>query len=166
MLTSRNLIGLLSATLFGLLIWLIYFKHTPPVAPAWSRALPTFNAWCNASVAALLLLGYGLIKRGKKKAHMITMLGATLLSAVFLASYVVYHHYHGDTRFLGQGGIRIVYFFILISHIGCSLVQVPLILGTLYLAFKGDWTGHKKLARWTLPVWLYVSVTGVLVFLF
>jgi len=78
---------------------------------------------------------------------------------------VTYHYFHGDTRFLGQGWIRPVYFFVLISHIGLSIVALPLILATLYLSLSGRFPVHRRVARWTFPIWLYVSITGVLVFL-
>ena len=79
-------------------------------------------------------------------------------------SYVTYHAIHGDSRFLGQGAIRPVYFFILISHIGLSVIALPLVLSTFYLSLAGHFAQHRRVARWTLPIWLYVSVTGVLVF--
>ena len=93
------------------------------------------------------------------------MLSALGLSAAFLVSYLIYHTFHGDTPFLGEGWIRPVYFFILISHVGLSAVMLPLILITLYFALTGKLNLHPKVARYTLPLWLYVSVTGVLVYL-
>ena len=92
------------------------------------------------------------------------MLSATFTSACFLISYIAYHHYQGDTKFMGLGIIRPIYFFILITHILLSIVQVPLILTTLYLAAAKNFVRHRKVARVTLPIWLYVSVTGVLIF--
>lgn len=92
------------------------------------------------------------------------MLAAVLVAAVFLASYVVYHHYHGDTRFQGEGLVRPVYFFVLVSHILFSIVGLPLVLTTLYLALTRRFDRHRRLARLTFPVWLYASITGVLVF--
>jgi putative membrane protein len=93
------------------------------------------------------------------------MLLATFTSALFLVSYIAYHHFHGDSKFLAQGWIRPVYFTILISHILLSVVQVPLILTTLYLAYSKNFVKHKKIAKITFPIWLYVSVTGVLIFI-
>jgi putative membrane protein len=92
------------------------------------------------------------------------MLSATVFSALFLVSYITYHYFHGDTRFPGQGWIRPVYFFILITHIGLSTLALPLILGTLWYALRNQFRFHRGVARWTLPVWLYVSVTGVIVY--
>lgn len=92
------------------------------------------------------------------------MASATLSSALFLVCYIIYHSYQGDTKFLAEGLIRPVYFFILISHILLSMVAVPLVLLTLWFAITQRFTSHKKIARWTFPIWLYVSVTGILVY--
>ena len=92
------------------------------------------------------------------------MLGALVCSTLFLISYVVYHNFHGDTKFTGQGLVRPIYFFILISHIVLSAVVVPMILTSLYLALAGRLATHKRVSRYTFPIWLYVSVTGVLIF--
>ena len=92
------------------------------------------------------------------------MLGALGASAVFLVSYIVYHSVHGDTKFAGQGAIRPLYFFILISHIALSAVVLPLIFSSFFFSLSGRFPQHKKISRYTMPVWLYVSVTGVLVF--
>jgi putative membrane protein len=94
------------------------------------------------------------------------MLRALLASAAFLVSYVLYHSVHGDSKFAGHGGVRPVYFFILITHVGLSAVALPLILSSFFLSLSGRYAAHKRLSRYTLPIWLYVSVTGVLVFVF
>ncbi len=94
------------------------------------------------------------------------MLTATVFSALFLVSYITYHFFHGDTHFPAHGWIRAVYFFILISHIGLSMVALPLILGTLWYALRNQFRFHRRIARWTFPIWLYVSVTGVIVYFF
>ena len=93
------------------------------------------------------------------------MFSATFTSALFLVSYITYHHFHGDTKFVAVGTIRPIYFGILISHILLSAIQVPLILSTLYLALTRKFVKHKKIARITFPIWLYVSVTGVVIFI-
>ena len=93
------------------------------------------------------------------------MLAALLVASVFLASYVVYHHYHGDTRFEGQGPVRPIYFFVLVTHVLGSMVALPVVLATLFFAATRRFERHRRLARFTFPLWLYVSVTGVLVFL-
>lgn len=159
-------IGLISSAVIGFLFWLIYFKTGASVGDSgWVSSLPVVNAFLNALTAIFLISGYCAIKLNDRKLHTKLMLTATLTSACFLLSYVTYHHYQGDTKFLAQGVIRPIYFFILITHILLSIVQVPLILTTLYLAFTQKFQKHKKVARFTFPIWLYVSVTGVLIFM-
>ena len=92
------------------------------------------------------------------------MLAAVASSALFFVSYVVYHNFHGDTKFLATGAIRPIYFLVLISHIVLSVVVVPMILTSLYLSFSGRLGAHKRVSRWTFPIWLYVSVTGVIIY--
>src|SRR5213076_2543026 len=111
-----------------------------------------------------LAAGYVNIKRGNRSAHARCMLAAVAFSACFLVSYVVYHNFHGDTRFPGQGLIRPIYFFILITHIGLSIVALPMILSTLFYAATSRFSSHRRIAPFTLPIWFYVSVTGVVVF--
>ena len=159
-------IGLLSAAVFAFLFWLIYFKETATASGDWVTYLPAVNASLNAITSILLVLGFQFIKNGQKEAHIKTMLAAVASSGLFLISYILYHHFHGDTKFLGEGSIRYVYFFILISHILLSMIQVPLIFTTLWFAFTKKYEKHKKFARWTFPIWLYVSVTGVLIYAF
>jgi putative membrane protein len=154
----------LSAAIAGFLIWLIYLKTTRGEAPAWIGILPAANAGFNSCSAVALAAGWLNIKRGNRTAHMRCMLAAVAFSACFLVSYVVYHNFHGDTRFPGQGMIRPIYFFILISHIGLSILALPMILSTLFYAGTGRFDSHRRIARFTLPIWFYVSVTGVVVF--
>ena len=154
----------LSAAIAGFLIWLIYLKTTRAAAPAWIGVLPAANACFNSCSAVALAAGYLNIKRGNRQAHMRCMLAAVTFSACFLVSYVVYHNFHGDTRFPGQGIIRPIYFFILVSHIGLSIVALPMILSTLFYAGTSRFDSHRRIARFTLPIWFYVSVTGVVVF--
>lgn len=161
-----TIIGLISAAVVGFLFWLIYFKTGAAVDSAgWVSNLPALNAILNTLTATLLIMGYVFIKLNHRDLHIKTMLAATFTSACFLLSYITYHHYQGDTKFIGVGMIRPVYFFILITHILLSIVQVPLILTTLYLAAVKNFSGHRKIARVTFPIWLYVSVTGVLIFI-
>lgn len=155
----------LSAAIASFLIWLIYFKGRV-AAPEWVLALPAANASFNALSALCLLLGYINIRRGNRITHMRFMLSAGLFSALFLTSYVTYHFFHGDTKFTGQGLIRTAYFFILITHIGLSMIALPLILTTLWFALRDQFRFHRRVARWTFPIWLYVSVTGVMVYFF
>jgi putative membrane protein len=154
----------LSGGIAGFLVWLIYLKSTRAAAPPWIDVLPAANALFNTCSACALTGGWLSIKRGNREAHLRFMLAAVTCSALFLVSYVVYHNFHGDTRFPGQGPIRPVYFFILISHIALSIVALPMILSTLFYAATARYASHRRIARFTLPVWLYVSVTGVVVF--
>ena len=126
--------------------------------------LPTVDAALNATSAVLLTLGYIFIRRGNVRAHKTCMLSALGTSAVFLACYLTYHYFHGTTRFPGHGAVRPVYFTILISHTVLAAAIVPLVVTTLYRALRGRFALHRRIARWTLPAWLYVSVTGVVVY--
>jgi putative membrane protein len=156
-------IVLLSAFIATFLIWLIYFKGRIQ-APEWVGLLPSANALFNSLSALCLILGYINIRRRNRVVHMRFMVSATVFSALFLVSYITYHYFHGDTKFPGQGWIRPVYFFILVSHISLSMVALPLILTTLWYATRKQFRFHRAVARWTFPVWLYVSVTGVIVY--
>lgn len=127
--------------------------------------LPHLNALLNTTSAILLIAGYRFIRRGNIPAHRTCQVAAFITSIFFLSSYLTYHYFHGDTRFLGQGAVRPFYFAILISHVVLAIVIVPLVLITLYRAVRGDFLRHRRIARWTLPLWLYVSITGVIVYL-
>ena len=127
-------------------------------------ALPTLNAVLNATSAVLLVAGFLLIRAKRIAAHMVFMLAAFGVSVLFLASYLTYHAQVGTVRFAGTGWIRPVYFSILISHTILAVVIVPLVLRTLFLAGRRRFAEHVAMARWTLPLWLYVSVTGVVVY--
>ena len=157
---------LLSGIVIGALIWLIYFKPAPGELSAATSVLPAVNALLNAVSACLLIAGYRAIRRQRQAVHKRFMLAAFVTSTLFLVTYVVYHSLHGDTPFQGVGLIRRVYFFILISHILLTTVALPLILITFAFALTGKFNAHRKIARFTLPAWLYVSVTGVLIFVF
>jgi len=126
--------------------------------------LPEVNATLNAISALLLVTGYILIRRGQTQEHRLCMLAAFVTSALFLASYVVYHLNVGSVAFTGQGTIRMVYFTILISHIILAIVILPMAIVTLLRALRGQFESHRRIAKWTLPLWLYVSVTGVVVY--
>lgn len=128
------------------------------------RDLPTLNAALNATCALLLLAGWILIRSGRREAHRRVMWAALATSALFLASYLVYHAQVGSVRFQGRGTIRAVYFAILVSHTVLAITIVPLVLWTLTHAVKGRFDRHRRIARVTLPLWGYVSVTGVVVY--
>ena len=127
--------------------------------------LPTLNAILNSISAILLVTGYFFIRRKNVKAHRALMTGAFVTSTLFLISYLTYHYYHGSTKFQGQGAIRAVYFSILITHTILAAAIVPMIFITFSRALKERFDRHRRIARWTLPLWLYVSVTGVVVYL-
>lgn len=146
-----------------LLIWL-YFIPRPEVAPAWAEGLSSVNAALNTVCSVFLVLGYGFIRKGLKKQHVVCMVAALSSSFLFLISYLTYHHFHGDTKYLGEGWLRGFYFFVLISHILLSVVNFPMILVTLSLAIQKNFESHRRWAKWTLPTWLYVSVTGVVIY--
>jgi len=126
--------------------------------------LPTVNATLNATAAVLLVIAYVLIRRKKIEAHRRVMLAAFGVSALFLVSYVIYHAQAGSTPYRGEGWTRPVYFTILITHIILAAAIVPLALMTLRRGLRRDDARHRAIARWTLPIWLYVSVTGVVVY--
>ena len=128
------------------------------------ESFPALNASLNALSAVLLAFGYGFIRARRLTAHKACMLSAAAVSAAFLSCYLYYHFHAGSTSFHGQGWIRTVYFTVLISHTALAVVIVPLVLTTLWLALSGRLTRHRRLARWTLPIWFYVSVTGVVIY--
>jgi len=127
--------------------------------------LPHFNAFLNASSFVLLSSGYFFIRRRNIRAHVTCQIAALSASVLFLISYIVYHSHHGVTRFAGQGIARPVYFTILTTHTFLAVVIVPLVIVTVRRAKRADFLRHRRLARWTLPLWLYVSITGVIVYL-
>lgn len=131
--------------------------------------LPAVNASLNATAAVLLALGYAAIRRGRREAHKRLMVSATVVSAAFLACYLYYHFVVtaevGPTRFQGTGWTRGAYLALLLSHTLLAVVNLPMVLRTLWLAHRERWDAHRRLARWTFPIWMYVSVTGVLVYL-
>ena len=126
--------------------------------------LPSLNAALNALSAALVVSGYLCIRRGKATAHKRCMVSALVVSSLFLLGYLVLRAVAGMTRFTGEGWIRPVYFAILSSHTVLAAVIVPLVFLALVRAIRGDFERHVRIARWTLPLWLYVSVTGVLIY--
>jgi uncharacterized membrane protein YozB (DUF420 family) len=127
--------------------------------------LPAVNATLNAIATVFLAVGWTFIRRGDMRRHRACMLAAFATSTLFLISYLVYHANVGSVPFQGQGSIRTVYFVILITHIVLAAVILPLVLVTLSRALSRRFDRHRAIARWTLPIWLYVSVTGVLIYL-
>jgi putative membrane protein len=127
--------------------------------------LPTINAALNATAAVLIAAGFYFIKQKNIPAHKVCMVAALSVSALFLTSYLFYHFNVGSVRFTKQGWIRGVYFPLLLTHTVLAALVLPMVLRTTFLAFKGRFAGHVVIARWTFPVWMYVSITGVIVYL-
>lgn len=160
-----GMILFISLASFLFLIWLIYMRDVEGSTAAWVNQLPALNALLNSASTVLILLGFAAIRKRQIERHMKLMLTAFVTSSLFLISYLIYHNFTGHTAFPGEGVIRPVYFTILISHIVLSAFVVPLVLTSFYFAFSGKFTTHRKVSRWTFPIWLYVSVTGVVIFL-
>jgi uncharacterized membrane protein YozB (DUF420 family) len=127
--------------------------------------LPHLNACLNGTSALLLITGFKFIRSRNVIAHRACQIAALCVSLLFLASYLTYHYHHGATRFLGTGLVRPIYFTVLTSHTMLAIAIVPLVILTFYRAFRGDLSRHRRIARITLPLWLYVSITGVIVYL-
>lgn len=127
--------------------------------------LPAVNASLNAFSTIFISAGWYLIRRGHWRQHIACMITAVVSSAVFLVSYLTYHAYAGSTRFAAAGIVRPIYFTILITHVLLAFTVLPLVIITLVPVFRRRWDKHTRIARWTMPIWLYVSVTGVIVYL-
>ncbi len=130
----------------------------------WTKNLPHLNGAINTLTAILLVIGFALIKRGNIRWHRNVMVCAFSLGAIFLVSYVTYHATNASTPFGGQGTVRYFYYFVLISHIGMSLIVLPLVLRAILFAWLGEFERHRRVAKFALPIWLYVSVTGVIAY--
>ncbi len=164
--TLRWLVYGTSALVVGLVAALISFPRVLAAPGLDVSLLPGFHAGLNATATVLLVLGWLRIRRGRVEAHRRLMMTAFFLSAIFLVSYVVYHSQAEPTTFGGEGWIRPVYYFTLITHIVLAPVVLPLALFTVLRGLRDELGRHRRIARWTLPLWLYVTVTGVLVYLF
>lgn len=132
--------------------------------PMTVQDLPTLNATLNSIAGVLLLSGYIAIKNDKKILHRNLMISALVVSAAFLTSYLIYHYHVPSKKFPDLGFIKTIYLLVLIPHIILAAVMVPMIVKTFWHAYKQDWDKHKKIARITFPIWMYVSVTGVIVY--
>jgi putative membrane protein len=163
--TAKLLIFITSFVVFAAIVLLSKFKLE--VALDFDvHVFALINAVINSCVSILLVSAYIAVRKKQYIAHRNLMYSAIVLSALFLISYIAHHLLAGDTKFGGEGNIRYVYFFILITHIFLAAVILPFILFTAYRALTGEFAKHTKLARYTFPLWLYVSITGVLVYLF
>jgi uncharacterized membrane protein YozB (DUF420 family) len=134
------------------------------VIPIPLEALPAINATLNGTSAVLLAAGYLCIRRQRIAAHRACMVGAVVVSTLFLVSYLTYHFQVGATRFAGPAGVRVLYLGILVTHTVLAITIVPLVVLTLARALRGRFELHRRIARWTLPIWFYVSVTGVVIY--
>lgn len=156
-------LGVSAVACLGLLALVYAGGGEPGTGPDWVADLPLLNAGLNAASALAIVTGFRAVRRGDLAAHRRAMLTAFGLSAVFLVSYVTYHALAGDTPFVGSDAVRAAYLVVLVTHVLSSVVVLPLVLGALACAFTGRFALHRRLARFTVPIWLYVSVTGVVV---
>lgn len=158
--------ALATVAVMTFLTWMVYFNRgTPTAEAAHSSTLPALNAALNACSAVLIGAAFVAVKRRRFRLHASLMVAALTVSACFLVSYIYYHMHHGDTRFLGTGWVRPVYFTLLISHVVLSMVAFPMILSSMFLSLTRRFRAHARLSRYTWAIWMYVSVTGVLVYL-
>jgi putative membrane protein len=167
--SPRPVVGaiiVVSGLAVSFLLWLLYVHHaSADFAGRW-MFLPALNAFLNGSCAITLCVGLYFIKHHKIAAHRNSMLLAFALSSVFLVSYIVNHALHGDTIFPGHGTVRTAYLSVLASHVILSIVALPMVLTTFFFSLTGRFVMHRRIARLTFPIWLYVSITGVVVFAF
>ncbi len=161
---ALSIIGLVSSLVVMVVGFLLWGRQQQMGAVRDVSALPVVNAWPNGTRAALLHAGYGFIRRRRVRAHKTCMLTALGVSSLFLVSYVIYHYHAGSKPFGGHGWVRGIYYPLLISHVVLAALIVPFALTTIYRAWRGQFARHQRIARWTLPLWLYVSVTGVIVY--
>ncbi|MEO7777930.1 MAG: DUF420 domain-containing protein [Fibrobacteria bacterium] len=154
---------IISALAVAFLFWIIYLRKAGG-DPSTLAFLPTVNAGLNATTSLFLLRGWFAIKAGNRALHAFCQKIAFVVSSLFLICYIVYHTVHGDTHFPGHGFVKGAYLSVLASHIILSIVALPMILATFFFALTGRFESHRKLAKLTFPVWLYVSITGVLIF--
>lgn len=165
--TVYSMIVAASGLVISFLFWLLYFREAPATAAiGYESSLRYWNAGFNSAAATCLIGGRFAIAQKRRGLHATLMICALTLSALFLVTYVVYHSIYGDTPFPGTGPVRGIYFFVLVSHILVTMVTLPMILASVYFAAMGRFDQHRRLARPTFPMWLYVSVTGVMLFFF
>jgi putative membrane protein len=156
--------AVVSALALATIGWILVLREPPDDERALAF-MPAVNATLNGISTACIIAGWLAIRRGRQRLHRSLMFGALGASVLFLAGYLVYHWVHGDTPYPGQGALRTTYLAILASHVAGSILALPLVSATFWLASTGRFASHRRMARWTLPIWLYVSLTGVVVFL-
>jgi putative membrane protein len=156
--------GVVSTAALAFIGYLLLVRRGGSPGAADLRFLPAVNAGLNATAASLLAAGWLAIRRRQRRVHQYLMVGAFAASALFLVCYLAYHYVHGDTRYAGTGPLRAVYLAVLASHVLLSIPVVPLALTAFYFAYRRQFARHRRVTRWLAPIWLYVSVTGVVVF--
>ncbi len=158
------LIAILSVAVPSLVAFLLFMPQTGKLGDVDVTFLPKLHALLNSLTALALLFGYYYVKNKNFRGHRFAMVTAFTLSAFFLISYVTYHYQAAPTRYGGEGTLKLVYYVILITHIVLAAVIVPLVLLSVYFAVSDQIRRHRKIARWTFPIWLYVAITGVIVY--
>jgi len=156
--------AVVSAIALGGLAWLLMIREADPASGVNLRFMPAVNASLNSLATVFLTAGWIAIRKGKRRLHQNLMVSAFAASTLFLVGYLAYHYVHGDTKFQGTGAIRAIYLSILASHVLLSMFVVPLALIAFYFAWRKSFARHRKVTRWLAPIWLYVSVTGVVIF--
>lgn len=156
--------ALVSALALAFIAYILLIRRSGPAGAVDLSFLPAVNAALNSLATIFLAAGWLAIKRRAVRVHKRLMVAAFAASALFLVSYLTYHYVHGDTRYQGAGVLRPIYFTILISHVLLSMAVVPMALSAFYFAWKRQFARHRRLTRVALPIWLYVSVTGVVIY--
>ncbi|WP_210486949.1 DUF420 domain-containing protein [Rufibacter aurantiacus] len=158
------IISVLSVVVPLLVAFLMFMPQSGKLGDLDVSFLPQLHAVLNSLTAIALIIGYYQIKKQNRRLHRFAMVCAFMLSVVFLVSYVIYHYQAAPTPYGGEGTLRMVYYFILITHIVLAAVIVPLVLLSVYFALSEQYVRHRKVSRWTFPLWLYVAITGVVVY--
>ncbi|MEW6268732.1 MAG: DUF420 domain-containing protein [Thermodesulfobacteriota bacterium] len=153
-----------SAAALAFIAWILLVRSAAAPGEVDLRFLPAVNASLNALATVLLAAGWVAIRRRAVRVHKRLMVAAFAASSLFLVSYLTYHYVHGDTRYQGEGWLRVVYFAVLISHVLLSMAVVPMALSAFWFAWRRQFARHARLTRIALPIWLYVSVTGVVIY--
>ena len=156
--------AVVSALALAFIAYILLVRRAGPAGAVDLGFLPAVNATLNALAAVFLVAGWVAIKRRAVRVHKRLMVAAFAASTLFLVSYLTYHYVHGDTKYQGVGALRLVYFTILVSHVLLSMAVVPLALSAFYFAWKRLFARHSRLTRIALPIWIYVSVTGVVIY--
>ena len=162
---SLRIIGILSVVVPVLVAILLFSPSKLTLSGGWVKFLPHLNGMMNTAASIALIFGFYFIKKGNILYHRVSMIAAFVMGSIFLVSYVIYHSIAPSTHFGGEGIIRPIYFGLLISHIILAAIVVPFVLLAMYYGLANKIIMHKKIVKWTFPIWLYVSITGVVVYL-